>query len=273
MEVGTISIRYGDLALIAQRLRSVKDAISMSADQTDLNFQLDACYRAEAYLAPLLSIKTDLARTVEEFESLAKLLDEVAAKCEEKERGIKTGLANIVAAEGFSGSTAPPPGHANEYYGGLDEAAAQKKKEDDDARDAEEKRKAKREAILAYFAERFPLAYAAYMEKVNAAADEAWLEELKNSDDPEDQAIYEMIMEQKKAEEEARKAAEALEESGGLPGSDGTLGDLGADLGLGGGEAVRGLGVHEEIACCGADGEAHQRDDDRDGIHGLLLAS
>ena len=250
MEVGTISIRYGDLALIAQRLRSVKDAISMSADQTDLNFQLDACYRAEAYLAPLLSIKTDLARTVEEFESLAKLLDEVAAKCEEKERGIKTGLANIVAAEGFSGSTAPPPGHANEYYGAID----QKKKEEDDARDAEEKRKAKREAILAYFAERFPLAYAAYMEKVNAAADEAWLEELKNSDDPEDQAIYEMIMEQKRAEEEARKAAEEaakageagdtglsagelaeLDESGLGGGGGGSLGDLGSDLGLGGG--------------------------------------
>ena len=239
MEIGSISIRYGDLALIAQRLKSIQENISLSAGKTDLGFQLDGCYRAGHYLAPLGTVKSDLATSAQELGSLSVLLDDVVALCEERERRNKAGLENTTAAEGFSQPTTPPAGHADEYYGGLDEAAAQKKKDEDDAKKADEERKAKREALMAYFAERFPLAYAAYMEKVNAAADEAWLEKLKNSDDPEDRMIYEMIMEQKRLEEEAAKAAEeaakVAEESGqtGMAG-EGTLGEGLSEMGLSG---------------------------------------
>ena len=242
MGIESISIRYGDLELVAAELRSVGTGIADLAGRTEQP-------SFGKWSSVVSTTQSDLTRVSEDVGSLADILDKVAALCEEKERAAKQALADLTSPEGYDTSSyGRPEGHADAFYAGLDQAKKDKDEADRKAKEEEEARKAKMEALLTFLATYFPETYAAYMQKMHEAEEAEWLESIKN--DPELSWLYDLMMDEKKKREEAAKAAEeaaaAFAEAGegadglfggggGLGGGGGGgLGDLGSDLGGGG---------------------------------------
>lgn len=256
MAANGIDIRYGDIGLIAHELRSIGEVVEALGEGNDFattfpDIWFCASSGIEQKISSLSLVKGELTESAEYLSTLAGTLDKVVALCEDKEKAVKALLDQNVSPEGLDYN--PPThsgGHADEYYGGLDQA------EKDAAARATMK-----EALLAFLATYYPEVYAAYMQKVHDAEEAEWLEVIKN--DPELSWLYDLIMAEKKKQQDALKAAEetaaalgegagagvggfggaggGLDDVGGIGGGGG-LGDLGSDFGGGGGGGLGDFG-------------------------------
>lgn len=259
MGIDTITIRYGDIELISQELTAIGRNLGNMAEHRRLDHTDLGADESVGWMNAAQGAHSKLLKASETMDSLADVLDKVYQLCEEKERAVKGVLAQNSSAEGFDYN--PPKhsgGHAGEYYTGLDAAAAQKKKDDENKAKADAEAAAKREALLAFLATYFPETYAAYMQKLHEQEEEEWLALLRDSDDPLDQMLYKLIMEEKQRQEEAKKAADeataAMAEAGMgaddafLGGAEGlgVDGGLGSDLG-GGGGGLGDLGLGSDL--------------------------